>query len=47
VWLPPWLLNFFGVSQPYKALVGLKKEVKKKMHYERAEKTHNRKFVMN
>ncbi len=45
--VPPWLLNLFGVSHPYKSLVGMKKEVKKEVYYKRAEKRHNRKFVMN
>ncbi len=45
--VPPWLLNLFGVSHPYKSLVGMKKEVKKEEYYKRAEKRHNRKFVMN
>jgi hypothetical protein len=45
--VPPWLLNLFGVFHPYKSLVGMKKEVKKEVYYKRAEKRHNRKFVMN
>ena len=44
--VPPWLLNLFGVSHPYKSLVGMKKEVTKEVYYKRAEKRHNRKFVM-
>ncbi len=45
--IPAWLINFMGVSHPYNTLNGFRKEVKKEMYYKRAEKTHNRKFVMS
>ncbi len=45
--VPAWLINILGVSHPYNSLFGFREEVKKEMYYKRAEKTHNKKFVMN
>ncbi len=45
--MPAWLINILGVSHPYNSLLGFRKEVKKEMYYKRAEKTHNRNFVMS
>ncbi len=43
--LPGWLMNFFVVSQPYRTLQGMQKEIQKKIYYEKAEKVHHKKFV--
>jgi hypothetical protein len=44
--VPAWILNFFSTGHPYKTLLGIQKEVKKEIYYKRAEKKHNKKFVM-
>ncbi len=43
--LPGWLMNIFVVSQPYRSLQGMQKEIQKKIYYEKAEKVHHKKFV--
>ncbi len=44
--LPAWVLNGLSTGQPFKTLKGIVKEVQKEVYYQRAEKTHGKKFVM-
>jgi hypothetical protein len=42
--LPAWVLNIVATSQPYGAMIDIRREVQNKLYIERAEKKHNKRF---
>lgn len=43
--LPAWMLNLFSTRQPFETIKKLKKQVMKKIYWEKAEKRHGRIFT--